>query len=60
MNRFFKAAVLLALPLAACQLPQSPSRSPRTIVVWEQEDAAVAPYIDSVFEAFIKLPGNAG
>jgi len=31
-----------------------------TIVVWEQEDAQVAPYIDSVFEAFKKLPGNEG
>ena len=30
----------------------------RAIVIWEQEDAAVAPYIDSVLEAFRKLPGN--
>jgi arabinogalactan oligomer/maltooligosaccharide transport system substrate-binding protein len=29
-------------------------------VVWEQEDAQVAPYIDSVFDAFKKLPENAG
>ncbi len=29
------------------------------IVVWEMEDAAIAPYIDSVLEAFRRLPGNA-
>ena len=29
-------------------------------MVWEQEDAQVAPYIDSVFAAFKKLPENAG
>lgn len=47
------------LPLiASCRMPQDPSRAARTIVVWEQEDAAVAPFIDSVFEAFTKLPGN--
>lgn len=28
-------------------------------MVWEQEDAQVFPFIDSVFEAFKKLPGNA-
>ncbi len=30
----------------------------KTIVVWEQEDASVTPFIDSVFNAFRKLPGN--
>lgn len=35
-------------------------RAGRTIVVWEQEDAQVFPYIDSVFRAFEKLPGNSG
>ncbi|OGS16937.1 MAG: hypothetical protein A2234_09020 [Elusimicrobia bacterium RIFOXYA2_FULL_58_8] len=29
-------------------------------MVWEQEDAQVAPYIDSVFAAFKKLPENSG
>jgi arabinogalactan oligomer/maltooligosaccharide transport system substrate-binding protein len=44
--------------LSACARPVSDTS--RTIVVWEQEDAQVAPYIDSVFEAFKKLPGNEG
>jgi len=42
----------------SCRMPDDDARSARTIVVWEQEDAAVIPYIDSVFEAFKKLPGN--
>jgi len=49
--------VLLAA-LAACARPAADDA--RTLVVWEQEDAQVAPYIDSVFEAFKKLPENAG
>jgi arabinogalactan oligomer/maltooligosaccharide transport system substrate-binding protein len=49
--------VLLAA-LAACSRPAADNS--RTIVVWEQEDAQVAPYIDSVFAAFKKLPENAG
>jgi len=44
--------------LAACSRPSADTS--KTIVVWEQEDAQVAPYIDSVFEAFLKLPENAG
>jgi len=53
-------AALAALCLAqACSRPASMSDE-NTIVVWEQEDAQVAPYIDSVFEAFKKLPGNEG
>jgi len=43
---------------AACNKPSS--YNPKNIVVWEQEDAVVAPYIDSVFEDFKKLPGNEG
>lgn len=50
-------ALLLAVPLlASCSRPVTDDS--RSIVVWEQEDAQVAPYIDSVFEAFRKLPGN--
>ena len=49
--------VLLAA-LAACARPSVDDS--KTIVVWEQEDAQVAPYIDSVFEAFKRLPENAG
>lgn len=49
--------LLLAVPLlASCSRPVADDS--RSIVVWEQEDAQVAPYIDSVFEAFRKLPGN--
>ncbi|MHB0997267.1 MAG: extracellular solute-binding protein [Elusimicrobiales bacterium] len=47
-----------AAALAACSRPAADNS--RTIVVWEQEDAQVAPYIDSVFEAFKALPENAG
>ncbi|OGR70094.1 MAG: hypothetical protein A2089_14735 [Elusimicrobia bacterium GWD2_63_28] len=51
--------LLAALPfLSACSRPSADNS--KTIVVWEQEDAQVAPYIDSVFEAFKKLPGNEG
>ncbi len=49
--------VLLAA-LAACARPSSDES--KTIVLWEQEDAQVAPYIDSVLEAFKRLPENAG
>ncbi|HAT72835.1 MAG TPA: sugar ABC transporter substrate-binding protein [Elusimicrobia bacterium] len=47
-----------AAAISACSRPVADTSN--TIVVWEQEDAQVAPYIDSVFEAFRKLPGNAG
>jgi arabinogalactan oligomer/maltooligosaccharide transport system substrate-binding protein len=45
--------------LSSCSRPKSPLDA-SGIVVWEQEDAQVAPYIDSVFEAFKKLPENRG
>jgi len=45
--------------LAACR-QSSPGDPDRRIVVWEMEDAAVAPYIDSVLEAFRKRPGSEG
>ena len=48
----------LLLSLSACTRPAVDNS--KTIVVWEQEDAQVAPYIDSVFAAFKKLPENAG
>lgn len=47
------------LLLSACSRPKSPLDA-STIIVWEQEDAQVAPYIDSVFAAFQKLPENKG
>ncbi len=54
----FCASALLLVSLAACSRPVTDDS--KTIVVWEQEDAQVAPYIDSVFDAFRKLPENAG
>ena len=57
MKKIYLFPVLLAA-LAACSRPVSDDS--KTIVVWEQEDAQVAPYIDSVFEAFKKLPENSG
>lgn len=59
MKRLTATLLLLApLTLASCRLPSGPSDDPKTIVVWEQEDASVVPYIDGVFEDFRKLPGN--
>ncbi|OGR97039.1 MAG: hypothetical protein A2016_01235 [Elusimicrobia bacterium GWF2_62_30] len=56
-----KKIYFLIVCLAACTACARPtSDTSKTIVVWEQEDAQVAPYIDSVFEAFKKLPENAG
>lgn len=57
MKKISLLTVLLAAT-AACVRPRA--GDPKHIVVWEQEDAQVAPYIDSVFRAFEKLPGNEG
>ncbi len=57
MKKIYLLPVLLAA-CAACARPADDNS--QTIVVWEQEDAQVAPYIDSVFRAFEGLPGNAG
>ena len=57
MKKIYLLPLLLAA-LAACARPAKDDS--KTIVVWEQEDAQVAPYIDSVFDAFKKLPGNEG
>ncbi|MFH1724532.1 MAG: extracellular solute-binding protein [Elusimicrobiota bacterium] len=61
MRRFSRILVPLACLacLGSCRFPEDPALSARTIVIWEQEDAAVAPFMDSVFEAFRALPGNA-
>ncbi|MEK7746568.1 MAG: extracellular solute-binding protein, partial [Elusimicrobiota bacterium] len=58
----------VSLPVAAAVLAISgawgcagrPAADARTLVVWEQEDAAVAPFLDYLFEEFRKLPGNGG
>jgi arabinogalactan oligomer/maltooligosaccharide transport system substrate-binding protein len=57
VKKIFLFPILLAA-FAACARPVTDTS--KTIVVWEQEDAQVAPYIDSVFEAFKKLPENEG
>ncbi|MDD5301990.1 MAG: extracellular solute-binding protein [Elusimicrobia bacterium] len=51
-------AVFLLLALAGCR-DGGDANAGRTIVLWEQEDAAVAPFLDNLFAAFKKLPGNA-
>lgn len=57
MKKIYLLPLLLAA-LTACSRPAADNS--KTIVVWEQEDAQVAPYIDSVFAAFKRLPGNEG
>ena len=52
--------LILAVAGAFCSCSRPVADTSKTIVVWEQEDAQVAPYIDSVFDAFRKLPENAG
>lgn len=63
MKKIFLSLALRALPalllLCACSRPRPPLDD-STIIVWEQEDAQVAPYIDSVFSAFEKLAENKG
>ena len=63
MKKIFSGLALGVLPalllLGACSRPKSPLED-STITVWEQEDAQVAPYIDSVFAAFKALPENKG
>lgn len=52
-----KLIFLLAGLLAGCG--QFKAENPENrIVLWELEDAALAPYIDSTLRAFCKLPGN--
>ena len=50
--------LLFALVAGGCGKTGAKADSARTIVLWEQEDAFVAPFIDSLFEGFRKLPGN--
>ena len=61
MKKTFLSAALILTPavalLCSCSRPRSPFDA-STIVLWEQEDAQVAPYIDSVLAAFKKLPEN--
>ncbi len=51
-------AALLLLAAAGCR-DAADSSAARTIVLWEQEDAAVAPFLDGLFAEFKKIPGNA-
>lgn len=57
--RVYASLSLCAFFFSSCSRPKSPLDA-LTITVWEQEDAQVAPYIDSVFSAFEKLPENKG
>jgi arabinogalactan oligomer/maltooligosaccharide transport system substrate-binding protein len=59
MRKFGVLFLLIATgALCACLKPVKTGDEADSIVVWEQEDASVAPYIDSVFDAFKHLPGN--
>jgi len=59
MRRLSRTLVPLAClaVLSGCRPPEAPP-SARTIVLWEQEDASVFPFLDQVFSGFRKLPGN--
>ncbi|HOX24001.1 MAG TPA: hypothetical protein PLL10_11085, partial [Elusimicrobiales bacterium] len=50
--------VLAAALTAACLRPPGGKIDANTLVVWEQEDGFIAPFLDSVFNNFKKLPGN--
>ncbi len=52
------AAALVLSAASGCA--RRPAQDARTLVVWEQEDAAVAPFLDYLFEEFRKIPGNDG
>jgi len=49
---------LVAFSLAACLRPPGGKIDSNTLVVWEQEDGFIAPFLDSIFNNFKKLPGN--
>lgn len=50
-------AALLLLAAAGCG-GGTDLKAERSIVLWEQEDAAVAPFLDELFAAFKAIPGN--
>jgi len=50
--------LVLLLCAAGCLKPASENEYQRTITIWEQEDATVAPFIDRLTESFRRLPGN--
>jgi arabinogalactan oligomer/maltooligosaccharide transport system substrate-binding protein len=54
---FYSLSILLALGLSSCMKPKD-SDAGKKIVIWEQEDNQVAPYIDATIEAFKALPEN--
>jgi arabinogalactan oligomer/maltooligosaccharide transport system substrate-binding protein len=54
-----RALLIAALAAAGCARAPDPDAA-RTIVFWEEEDASVAPFLDSVAEGFRRLPGNEG
>ncbi|MFA6029579.1 MAG: extracellular solute-binding protein [Elusimicrobiota bacterium] len=50
--------LILLIPLCSCRSRSEDAAAARTIVLWEQEDAFVAPFLDGLFAEFRKLPGN--
>ncbi|MFA6583282.1 MAG: extracellular solute-binding protein, partial [Elusimicrobiaceae bacterium] len=57
--KHFRFLVIPALLLfSACLKPVNVTDDKNRLVVWEQEDAAIAPFIESIFSDFKKLPGN--
>ena len=53
-----KTLLIVATALFAIACSRPVEDTSRKIVIWEMDDALVAPYMDSVLEAFKKLPGN--
>ncbi|HAH05598.1 MAG TPA: sugar ABC transporter substrate-binding protein [Elusimicrobia bacterium] len=58
MRRRLALSLVAALTFGSGCAKTDEKTEARTIVLWEQEDAIVAPFIDSLFEGFKKLPGN--
>ncbi|NLO91169.1 MAG: extracellular solute-binding protein [Elusimicrobia bacterium] len=60
MKKYRALFLLLAASLAgvACLRPPGQKNDANTLVVWEQEDALVAPFLDSILNEFKKQPGN--
>lgn len=59
MQRFLCFLIFLLPFLISCKRPTL-EKNDKVITIWEQEDAQVLPYIDSVFEDFKNLPENKG
>jgi len=58
MRQSCSLLLLAGLAGSAACMQFAPGGPDRRIVLWEMDDAEVAPYIDSILEGFRKLPGN--